>query len=582
VEFDGNLEVTPTQANRENDVSVDRTRDTIIQHTIDEELDSDDQIRKEKVKKYYPTFWDILGQRSLFGISYRLLLLIFLNVFAFLLLIILIVRFTGQNQAGSDSLNNSNPADTFNLANTTTMDVSVNISSTENEPEPKAEDDNSSKDYINKNKADNSNSKLRSLCDEDGITVADGVILTANQLMEKGEYFCSPSKTYMIGMLDDLAIVDIIANEVVWSAGVEEGARVVLQEDGTMIIEDDNGETLWNTEPIPRSVGIFNRQLVFWENNEGVIAIQQIPTIGATQTPMNFWMDGLPEFQYCDDCPTEGLEFPVRGTFYSPTFDDTERAWRDGNNNLPMHFPSLGWYSSSDPDVAIAHVEGMEYGKIDLAIASWDGPGTNFDRSRMTMLLEETTKQDANLKWTVYYEAESRDRPISREIRSDLEYLKKWFVWKNAWAHVHGKPVIYVNNNSGCDVAERWMKDAATDWYVVLRVFDRYESCQYQPDSWHGRNVNFDNDGIDVEEGLYYNLAPGQWRSGRPRPQLERLSPREWCDHVEGMVDSQEQWQLIVSFNEALLGTSIEPSLDWRSGSAYGFYLDCLHDPQMF
>jgi len=530
-------------------------RNNSTQRNMDE-----DTIRKEKVKKYHPSFWDILGQRKIFGVSIRLLLLVFVNLFALIILVILISRFTGRNVTGSDS-----SIDKSTLDSTEIIAVSVDV--------PSIEDDDQGNDV---------SSKLRSLCDEEGVTVEDGVILTANQVFEKGKYFCSPSKNYILGMMEDLAIVDIRANEVVWSAGVTEGARTILQADGSMVIENEVGEILWNTQEIPISAGDFNHQLVFWENNEGVIAIQQTSPVAVAQTPSNFWMDGVPEFEYCNDCQTDDLEFPVRGTFYFPTFDNIESAWRDRNGNLPIHYPSLGLYSSSDPDVVTAHVEAMEYGKIDLAISSWLGSGTNYDRSRMTMLLEETSKQNAGMKWTVSYEVDRLGLPSPEGIQSNLEYLKKWFAWQNAWAHIDGKPVIYVNNDGGCDVAERWMTGAATDWYVVLRVFDGYERCEYQPDSWYDQRVKASNDGIDNQEGLYYNLAPGQWRIGRPRPDLERSSPREWCDNVQDMVESNEQWQMIVSFNNATLGTSIEPSLDWRSASRYGFFLDCLHDSQMF
>lgn len=540
----------------ENDASstVIAGNNTSFERNIDEAA-----IRKEKMKKYNPSCWDVLGQRKLFGVSHRLLLLVFFNLLAFILLITLITRYTGRNTTGSDSLVDSGTLD------------SSDVPSIEGESAP-----------INDDNSDSSN-ELLALCDEEGVTIEDGVILAANQVLEKGKYFCSPSKTYIIGMMDDLSIVDIRSKTVVWSAGVTQGARTILQEDGIMVIESEDGEILWNTDMTPGSAGLFIPQLVFWENNEGMIALQQTPTVGASQTPFNFWMDGFLEFEYCDYCQTNDLEFPVRGTFYVSTFDNSERAWQDRIGNLPMHYPSLGYYSSSDPNVITSHVEAMEYGNIDLAISSWAGPGTNFDRSRITMLLEETSKQNAGLKWTISYEAGlRRGRQSPEEIQSDLEYLKKWFAWRKAWAHIDGKPVVYVNDDAGCDVAERWMAGAATDWYVVLRVFDGYERCSYQPDSWHDQRVNDVNDGIDIQEGLYYNLAPGQWRMGRMRPDLERLSPREWCSNVQDMVDSNEQWQLIVSFNDANLGTSIEPSLDWRSASTYGFFLDCLHDPQLF
>jgi len=402
---------------------------------------------------------------------------------------------------------------------------------------------------------------------------------------------------YMIGMLDDLTLTNIDINEVVWSAGVTGGVRAILRADGSLVIENDDGGIIWGTEPIPTDFNNlgnrpggnspffnFNRQLVFRNNDEGVIAIQQVPTMSDREEdnmPATYWMDGSPNVLTDDKNDIQNLEFPVRGTFYFPTFD--AESWQSGDGYLPVHEPTLGWYSSSDSNVAKAHVEAMEYGKINLGIASWEGPDTNFDRSRITMLLDETIEQNTEyLKWTVYHESDRLGRLDEDDIQEDLEYLQKWFAWKESWARINDKPVIFVNNNDGCDTAERW-NDASNYWYVVLRVFDGYKDCEYQPDSWHEQRVNDNNDGIDIEEGLYHNLAPGEWRSGRrTRPDMERLSPGEWCEHVQGMIDSGEQWQLIVSFNEAAQGTSIEPSYDWRSGSRYGYYLDCLNYEGMY
>jgi len=553
-ENDDEFEVKETWAKDGDDTSTVYCRDTIIQHSIGRDVQ---KISYQKIKKYYTlSFWEVMKERKIFGVSYRLLLIIFLNVFGFLLLIILIARFRGHSNGDSLSVETSG-----NGEMNSTSEIGTNPTQ-----EP----------------VDSVNSELLALCDEEGITLEDRIILTPNQVMANGEYFCSPSKTYMVGMMDDLAIVDIKANEVVWSAGVNQGARAMMLADGNVVIESDDGEVLWDTGPVPNSDALFDIQMVFGETSEGVIAVQQVPTRGEARSPSNFWMEGASATEYCDDCPRDNLQFPVRGTFYYPIYDGTEMAWRDERSNLPEHVPLLGWYSSSDPEVARAHVEGMEYANIDLAISSWEGPGTNFDRSRMSMLLEETTKQNAALRWTVYHEAERRSRPSPEEIQSDLQYLKKWFAGRDSWAHIDGKPVIYVNNDDGCDVAERWMTAVSADWYVVLRLFDGFQDCKFQPDSWHEKRVNGVSDGIDIATGLYYNLAPGEWQSGRRRPNFERLHQRQWCNRVRGMVNSNEQWQLIISFNEASQGTSIEPSMDWRSGSPYGAYLDCLHDPQMF
>eukprot|EP00532_Pseudo-nitzschia_australis_P016618 CAMPEP_0168261610 /NCGR_PEP_ID=MMETSP0141_2-20121125/9173_1 /TAXON_ID=44445 /ORGANISM="Pseudo-nitzschia australis, Strain 10249 10 AB" /LENGTH=693 /DNA_ID=CAMNT_0008199775 /DNA_START=114 /DNA_END=2195 /DNA_ORIENTATION=- len=562
------IEVKNIRANDNNQSGTVKYRETIIQYTINQDVD---KIRQKKVKQYRPSFWHFMGQRKIFGLSYRLIFWVLLNLFVVILLIIMVARFKRIDETGADTL----PNESVSNESISTESISTEPISTE----PISTD---IKTDSTEQPLENLKSELLTRCDGEGITLEDGIILTPNQVMVKGEYFCSPSKTYMIVMIGDLAIVDIQTNRVVWSAGVTEGAQTIMEENGIVIIENDKGEVLWSTGPIPMSTGLIDLQMVFGEKNEGLIAIQQVPTSGVTRSPSNFWMDGIGGFEYCDDCPKDNLEFPVRGTFYYPTYDGTEMAWRDEGGNLPAHSPMLGFYSSSDPDVARAHVEDMEYAKIDLAISSWEGPGTNFDRSRMLMLMEETSKQNAALKWTIYHEAELLGRLSPEEIQSDLEYLKKWFAGQDTWAHIGGKPVIYVNNDDGCDAAERWTTGAATDWYVVLRRFNGFKNCEFQPDSWHAERANRFNDGIGTSSGLYYNLVPGEWRSEKNKPNLKRLRPKEWCKRVQNMVDSNEQWQLIVSFNEASHGTSIEPSLDWRSDSPYGAFLDCLHDPQMF
>jgi hypothetical protein len=61
-------------------------------------------------------------------------------------------------------------------------------------------------------------------------------------------------------------------------------------------------------------------------------------------------------------------------------------------------------------------------------------------------------------------------------------------------------------------------------------------------------------------------------------PKSPRIGKGRFCKNVESMVDSREPWQLIVSFNEAGEGTMIEASSSsWSSNTAYGDYVDCLH-----
>jgi hypothetical protein len=100
--------------------------------------------------------------------------------------------------------------------------------------------------------------------------------------------------------------------------------------------------------------------------------------------------------------------------------------------------------------------------------------------------MDETSRQNSPMKWTVYYENEMEKNSPVADIVRDLTYLKQWFAWHPTWAHKNGKPVIFVWNEGNCDVADRW-KEAGrkANWYVVLKLFVGYKDCDSQPDSWH-------------------------------------------------------------------------------------------------
>jgi hypothetical protein len=68
----------------------------------------------------------------------------------------------------------------------------------------------------------------------------------------------------------------------------------------------------------------------------------------------------------------------------------------------------------------------------------------------------------------------------TQRIEEDLDYLKKWFAWHPAWAHIDQRPVIFVYTVGGCEVADRWMQARGSEWYVVLKVFEGFKDYQAQ------------------------------------------------------------------------------------------------------
>lgn len=212
---------------------------------------------------------------------------------------------------------------------------------------------------------------------------------------------------------------------------------------------------------------------------------------------------------------------------------------------------------------------------MDVAIMSWFGPDSNSDRARIHQMLDETLKRQTSMKWAIYYEDEWKHDASVSLLQEDLAYLKKWFVWHPTFAFVNGKPLIYIWNESDCEVISRWMEAASGEWHVIPKLFEGYQDCTVQPDNWHQYGPAKE---IDEFEGHSVSISPGFWHAGDALSRLPRLTERQWCDNIQYMVDTREPWQLVTTFNEAGEGTGIESSSKhWPSESGYGYYLDCLH-----
>ena len=329
-----------------------------------------------------------------------------------------------------------------------------------------------------------------------------------------------------------------------------------MQNDGNLILRGANNKSKWTTHTRQ------NPGSRFIVADGGRVAV-----VHGT-TPL--WMDGVPRGKYTGPS-SENLKFPCRGAFYYPWYPETWTV----NGKLAHFEPILGHYSSGDARVAKAHVDSLDYANVELSIASWWGQGARLDRARISLLLDETLELDSNLKWAVYHEDEREENASPKQIRDDLDYLKKWFAWHPAYGHMGGRPIIFVYNEGDCGVSKRWMEASNDEWYVVLKVFKGYKNCDVQPDSWHQYGVGT---GVIDVKGVSYSVAPGFWRADHTKPSLKRVDKETWRKNVKQMVDSARPWQLVTTFNEAGEGTLVESSWNWTSTSGYGIYLDGLHE----
>ena len=393
----------------------------------------------------------------------------------------------------------------------------------------------------------------------------ENVVLEGNQYLVLGDFVYSPNGNYRLGLKQNGEFVlETSQGREIWSAGIVsrfgsgKTFRCYLQSDGNLIVRDNNRRSMFRTST---------------HGNDGsYLAVNDGGQIAIMHSGVPIWLQGIPRGTYQTPPSSEDLQFPVRAAFYYPWYPAT---WTVSSGELAKFEPDLGFYSSGDPNVAEAHVDMLEYGYTDLSIASWWGQDTKLDKARLTLLMDKTIEMGSSMKWTVYQEEDRHEDQSPDELRSDLDYLKEWFAWHPAWAHIDGRPVIFVYNKQGCDVADRWTEAAGSDWYVVLRMFPGFRDCTSQPDSWHQYGPAFAV--VDGNADYSFGVSPGFWHAAASNPVLPRVKQSDFCANVKEMVQSGADWHLVTTFNEAGEGTMIEPSRHWASSSGYGIYLDCLH-----
>ncbi|HEY3312206.1 MAG TPA: hypothetical protein VGK00_11260 [Anaerolineales bacterium] len=262
--------------------------------------------------------------------------------------------------------------------------------------------------------------------------------------------------------------------------------------------------------------------------------------------------------------------FPIRAAFYYPWFPE---SWTQSRIFPYTNYtPTLGYYSSADSTIVKKHINMMMNGGINVGISSWWGQGHNTDVKVPGLLNAAST---TNFRWTLYYEAESLGDPSITQIRNDLTYIRDHYGNAPGYLRLGGKFVVFVYaaGNDGCGMADRWKAANTVGAYVVLKVFSGYRTCASQPDSWHQYSPAV---AADQQGKLSYSISPGFWLKN----QAVRL-PRDitrWRKNVRDMIASGANWQLVTTFNEWGEGTAVEPATAWASPSAYGLYLDALHN----
>lgn len=273
---------------------------------------------------------------------------------------------------------------------------------------------------------------------------------------------------------------------------------------------------------------------------------------------------------------------PYYATFFylwyqNPNTNDRWSYWNDHDNEPPRtwfsHYlpdpypevfhPSTELYSSTNYSIFQWQVSKIAEARIEVAIASWWEQGRKEDVALDTILNDFMGRPDnpyPNLRWAIYYEAESIGDPTVDTLVSDLTYIHDHYMESPYYLRVNDKPVIFVYSGSEDTpgtMTWRWQQAnerLGNAFYINLKVFVGYANDPYQPDSWH-QYAPANRSGYHGNHVFY--VSPGFWREGEP----ERL-PRnaaEFETAVQTMVAADATWKLIETWNEWGEGTAVEP-----------------------
>lgn len=266
---------------------------------------------------------------------------------------------------------------------------------------------------------------------------------------------------------------------------------------------------------------------------------------------------------------------PYHAAFFYPWYPQ----WTDQRHSPPDNWfsnylpdpnpcvfdPASELYDSTDTRILYWQLRKMAEARIEVAIASWWGRAHKTDRALRVIIGDAMNRQDnpyPNLRWAVYYEAESLRDPAPDELTSDLEYIRDNFASQPAYLRVDGKPVVFVyatgSDQSG--MAERWAEARRrTGFYVVLKVYAGYRNDPNQPDSWHQYAPA---NRIDTQLPYSILVSPGFWLDGQ-NVRLERDLPA-FRAALSRLVAADVTWKLIQTWNEWGEGTSVEPGEEVR------------------
>ena len=304
----------------------------------------------------------------------------------------------------------------------------------------------------------------------------------------------------------------------------------------------------------------------------------------------------LPVARVAAGGPPPGTEplSPQVLAFYYPWYEPPD--W-SGGKPIADHNRIAEPYSSGDPAVIDWHIEQARSAGIDGFVASWWGREIGWD-ANTRMLLERTPP---GFTFALYVEIFSPYFRTVTDLIEELDHALDTYAASDRYLRIDGRPVLYIfsSHNVLTDVGTPGM----TPGYEVIWEFVRQElTIRGHDPMLIGEGRPFSVSDFDVFDGMHVYgtddptqtyrldremaLTARAWAAihgGRRRIWASSVIPGYDDRHIQGRTPDyfpredgrlyEEQWNaaiasqsdqaLIVSFNEWMETTNIEPNVEW-------------------
>ena len=253
-------------------------------------------------------------------------------------------------------------------------------------------------------------------------------------------------------------------------------------------------------------------------------------------------------------------------------------------------YPSLGCYSSNDPEIIKAHMQQIKEAGAGVIVLSWWGPN-GFEDKAVPLLMDIADEYGLKVSFII----EPYDNTIEN-IKRSIVYILKNYSSHNAFFREKRKenlPVFYVFT-AGDIESQEWKKLLSVDGELSIRDtrIDALVLGQwYDPKDYYGEVISGGFDGFFTYtpvEGLFFMNSIGNWKSMQNfaakhdlifspsvGPGFSDIRIRDWNggsfrDRQNGAfydrlfkaaIEADPFYITITSFNEWPEGTQIEPAV---------------------